>query len=149
MLNDLTRPSIGVIGAMRSGRGQSFAPHPSSATWPLTAALALPRNTEYSCTAVLRWHDCCWVKATRRSPMDLMSRVAVLAISAVPMYAQAQQSGVVKLKADAQNIVKIISGDKLKTQTYCEIVELDDEIDEEQDSSKAEELSQKVDKLVE
>jgi hypothetical protein len=82
-------------------------------------------------------------------PMNLMSRVAILAISAVPMYAQAQQSGVVKLKADAQNVVKIISGDKLKTQTYCEIVELSDQIDEEQGSSKAEELSQKVDKLVE
>jgi hypothetical protein len=81
--------------------------------------------------------------------MNLMSKVAVLAISAVPMYAQAQQSGVVKLKADAQNVVKIISGDKLKTQTYCEIVELGDEIDEEQGSSKAEELSQKADKLVE
>jgi len=81
--------------------------------------------------------------------MNLMSRVAVLAISAVPMYAQAQQPSVVKLKADAQNVVKIISGDKLKTQTYCEIVELGDEIDEEQGSSKAEELSQKVDKLVE
>ena len=77
--------------------------------------------------------------------MNLISRVAVLAISAVPMYAQAQQSGVVKLKADAQNIVKIISGDKLKTQTYCEIVELDDEIDETQGSSETEELSQKVD----
>jgi hypothetical protein len=64
--------------------------------------------------------------------MNLMSRVAVFAISVVPMYAQAQQAGVVKLKAEAQNIVKIISGDKLKTQTYCEIVELDDEIDEEQ-----------------
>ena len=81
--------------------------------------------------------------------MNLMSGVAVLAISAVPMFAQAQQSGVVKLKADAQNIVEIISGDKLKTQTYCEIVELDDEIDEEHGSPKAEELSQKVDKLVE
>jgi hypothetical protein len=81
--------------------------------------------------------------------MNLMSRVAVFAISVVPMYAQAQQAGVVKLKAEAQNIVKIISGDKLKTQTYCEIVELDEEIDEEQGSSKAEELSQKVDKLVE
>ena len=81
--------------------------------------------------------------------MNLMSRVAILAISAVPMYAQAQQSGVVRLKADAQNVVKIISGDKLKTRTYCEIVELGDQIDEEQGSSKAEELSQKVDKLVE
>ena len=47
--------------------------------------------------------------------MNLMSRVAILAISAVPMYAQAQQSGMVKLKADAQNVVKIIRGDKLKT----------------------------------
>jgi len=81
--------------------------------------------------------------------MNLISRVAVLAISAVPMYAQAQPSSVVKLKADAQNVVKIIRGDKLKTQTYCEIAELDDEIDEEQGSSKAEELSQKVDKLAE
>ena len=81
--------------------------------------------------------------------MNLISRVAVVAISAVPMYAQAQQSSMVKLKADAQNVVKIIRGDKLKTQTYCEIAELDDEIDEEQGSSKAEELSQKVDKLAE
>ena len=81
--------------------------------------------------------------------MNLMSGVAILAISAVPMYAQAQQSSVVKLKADAQNVVKIISGDRLKTQTYCEIVELGDEIDEEQGSSKTEELSQKVDKLEE
>jgi len=81
--------------------------------------------------------------------MNLMSGVAILAISAVPMYAQAQQSSMVKLKADAQNVVKIIRGDKLKTQTYCEIAELDDEIDEEQGSSKAEELSQKVDKLAE
>src|SRR5262249_14089879 len=111
---------------------------------------ARQRPSAHRLTAVLGWHDCCWVKATRRiPPMNLMSRVAVLAISAVPMCAQAQQSGVVKLKADAQNIVKIISGDKVKTQTYCEIGELDDEINEEQGSSKAEELSQKVDKLVE
>jgi hypothetical protein len=72
--------------------------------------------------------------------MNLMSRVAVLAISAVPMYAQAQQSGAVKLKQDAQNVVKIVSGNKLKIQAYCEIVELSDQIDEEQGSSKAEEL---------
>ena len=56
--------------------------------------------------------------------MNLMSRVAILAISAVPMYAQDQQSGMVKLKADAQNVVKIIRGDKLKTQIYCEILDL-------------------------
>ena len=62
---------------------------------------------------------------------------------------RSQQLGAVKLKADAQNVVKIVSGNKLKIQTYCEILELCDQIDEEQGSSKAEELSQKVDKLVE
>jgi hypothetical protein len=81
--------------------------------------------------------------------MNLMSRVAILAISAVPMCAQAQQSGMVKLKADAQNVVKIIRGDKLKTQIYCEILDLRDQIDDEHGSPKAKELSQKVDKLVE
>ena len=81
--------------------------------------------------------------------MNLMSRVAILAISAVPMYAQAQQSGMVKLKADAQNVVKIIRGDKLKTQIYCEILDLDDQIEDERASSRAKELSQKVDKLLE
>ena len=81
--------------------------------------------------------------------MNLMSRVAILAISAVPMCAQAQQSGVVKLKADAQNVVKTIRGDKLKTQVYCEILDLDDQIEDERGSPKAKELSQKVDKLAE
>ena len=81
--------------------------------------------------------------------MNLMSRVAILAISAVPTYAQAQQSSVVKLKADAENVVKIIRGDKLKTQIYCEILDLDDRIEDERGSSKAKELSQKVDKLAE
>jgi len=75
--------------------------------------------------------------------------IGLLLVLTAPLYAQAEQPDMAKLKADAQNIVKIISGDKLKTQTYCEIVELDDEIDEAQGSSKAEELSQKVDKLVE
>jgi hypothetical protein len=41
----------------------------------------------------------------------------------VPVCAQAQQPSGAKLKADAQNVVKIISGDKAKTQTYCQIDE--------------------------
>ena len=68
--------------------------------------------------------------------MNLMLIVAILAISAVPMYAEAQKPSAVKLKADAQNVVKIISGDKLKTQTYCEIAELNDQIDQEEDRRK-------------
>jgi hypothetical protein len=79
--------------------------------------------------------------------MTLMLKVAILAISAVPMCAQAKQPSAVKLKADAQNVAKIISGDKLQTQTYCEIAELSDQIDQEEDPTKAEELSQKRDQL--
>ena len=79
--------------------------------------------------------------------MNLMLVVAILAISAVPMYVQAQKPSAVKLRADAQNVVKIISGDKLQTQTYCEIAELSDQIDQEEDPTKAEELSQKRDQL--
>ena len=73
--------------------------------------------------------------------MNLMLIVAILAISAVPLYAEAQKPSAVKLKADAQNFVKTISGDKLKSQTYCEIVELNDQIDQEEDPAKAEKLS--------
>ena len=81
--------------------------------------------------------------------MNKMLMVAILVISAVPLYAQ-DQPNLAKLKADAENVVKIISGDKLKIQTYCEFADLSDQIDQanrEQDTEKTEELSQKVDKL--
>jgi len=75
--------------------------------------------------------------------------VAILAISAAPLYAQTQQSSADKLKAEARDFVKIISGDKLKSQTYCKIVELNDQIDQEEDPIEVQELSQKRDKLEE
>jgi len=81
--------------------------------------------------------------------MKKMLMVAILVISAVPLYAQ-DQPNLAKLKADAENVVKIIRGDKLKIQTYCEFADLSDQIDQakrEQDTEKTEELSQKVDKL--
>src|SRR5215831_8659418 len=43
--------------------------------------------------------------------------VAILLISTVPLFAQGQQPNVAKLKADAQKVVSVISGDKAKTQT--------------------------------
>jgi len=46
--------------------------------------------------------------------------VAILLISTVPLYAQRQQQNVAKLKAEAQKVVSIISGDEAKKQTYCE-----------------------------
>jgi len=57
----------------------------------------------------------------------------ILAISAAPMYAVARHPSADTLKAEARNFVKIISGDKRKSQTYCKIVELNDQIDEKED----------------
>jgi predicted secreted acid phosphatase len=76
--------------------------------------------------------------------------VAILVISTAPLFAQAQQPDTAKLKADAQNVVSIIKGDKAKVQTYCQILNLGDElddVDEQKDRKKAEDLSQKIDEL--
>jgi DNA repair ATPase RecN len=73
--------------------------------------------------------------------------VGTLLISTVPLYAQGQQPNTAKLKADAQNVVKIISGDKLKSQIYCEIRELTDEAEQEENPAKTDELSEKIDNL--
>ena len=72
---------------------------------------------------------------------------AILAISAAPMYAVARHPSADTLKAEARNFVKIISGDKRKSQTYCKIVELNDQIDEKEDPIEARKLTQKRDKL--
>jgi hypothetical protein len=72
--------------------------------------------------------------------------VAILVISTLPSYAQGQQN-IAKLKADARNLVGIIGGDKAKTQTYCQIADLMEQLDQEKDSKKAKALSQKIDQL--
>jgi hypothetical protein len=79
--------------------------------------------------------------------MEMMLVVAILVISAMPGYAQDQSD---KLKADAENVVKILSGNKAKIQIYCEFGDLSDQIDQadqEQDTKKAEELSQRAEEL--
>jgi hypothetical protein len=76
--------------------------------------------------------------------------LAILAICTVPAYAQGLQPDIAKLKADAENMVKVISGDKLKIQTYCQILDLHDQIDDanlNQDIKKATELSEQADQL--
>jgi hypothetical protein len=83
--------------------------------------------------------------------MNLKLIVAILVIAAVPVFAQAQPPSTAKVtKADAQKVIKIISGDKAKTQTYCGIVKLGDQIEragEKKDTKKVDELSQKIDEL--
>jgi hypothetical protein len=75
---------------------------------------------------------------------------AILAICATAAYAQDHQPDTAKLKADAENMVNIITGDKLKIQTYCEMLDLDDQIDDanlNKDTKKATELSEQADEL--
>ncbi len=64
--------------------------------------------------------------------------VAILVVVTMAVYAQAQQPNAAKLKADAQNVVKIISAEA-KTQTYCQMMDLSDQADQatEEESSRA------------
>jgi hypothetical protein len=51
--------------------------------------------------------------------MNLKLIVAILLIVVLPLCAQAQKPSAAKVtKADVQKVVKIISGDKARTQTY-------------------------------
>jgi hypothetical protein len=84
--------------------------------------------------------------------MNLKLIVAISVIAAMPVGAQAQKPRAAKVtKTDAENVVKIISGDKAKTRTYCNIVELAnqfEEADQKNDTKKTDELSQQMDELV-
>jgi hypothetical protein len=82
--------------------------------------------------------------------MSLVLVVAILTISVVPVYAQEQRPNVEKLKADAQNVFEIISGDKLKIRTYCDIADLSVQLAQatrKKETKKVEELAQNIDEL--
>ena len=73
--------------------------------------------------------------------------VAILIIGTLPLYAQAQQPNAAEL---AQKVVGVIAGNKTKTQTYCQVLDLSDEldqVDQKKESEKAEDLSQKINEL--
>jgi hypothetical protein len=77
--------------------------------------------------------------------MNPILTLAILAFCTVTSYSQGQRPDTAKLKADTENMVKIISGDKFKIQTYCQILDLHDQIDDanqNQDTKKAKELSE-------
>jgi len=79
--------------------------------------------------------------------MNRLLILGILIISTAPLFAQAQQPNAAEL---AQKVVSIISGDKAKTQTYCQILDLSDELDQtdqQKDREKAEALSQKINEL--
>ena len=86
-----------------------------------------------------------------------MKRKLVAAISAIaiPALAHAQQSGPPKVpkptKADAQNVVQIITSDKVKTQAYCDLTKLEGQVkaaDQKNDTKTLEALSKRAASLV-
>jgi hypothetical protein len=96
--------------------------------------------------------------------MNIKLTVAVLAITAMPVCAQAQApsppkpskpakaapAAPVTIAAAAQKVVKTISGDKAKTQTYCDIGKLGSQIEDaeqKQDMNKIDELNKKMDEM--
>ena len=96
--------------------------------------------------------------------MKLKLIVAALVVAAVPMCAQAQApnppkpskpakaapAAPVSKVAAAQKVVKTISGDKTKTETYCDIGKLGEQIEQAEqknDMKKIDELNKKMDEL--
>jgi hypothetical protein len=88
--------------------------------------------------------------------MKLKLAAAISAIAAIPALAHAQQGGpqpnVPKpTKADVQNVVRIVTTDKAKTQTYCDLTKLYDQIqaaEQKDDSNTIQALSKQADALI-
>jgi hypothetical protein len=87
--------------------------------------------------------------------MKLRLVAVISALAAVPMLAHAQQGGPPSnapkpTKADAQKVVQIITSDKAKTQTYCDMSKLFDQMqaaDQKNDSKTVETLGKQADAL--
>ena len=82
--------------------------------------------------------------------MNRLLIVAILLISTVSLYAQREQQNIAKLKADARNLVGIIGSDKTKTQTYCQIHDLSEQLIQavqEKDRRTANALAEKIAEL--
>ena len=65
-------------------------------------------------------------------------------------FTRSQQPDMVKLKGEAQNAFNVISNDKLKIKTFCEMADLGNQLDRADranDTNKTEEVSQKLDEL--
>jgi hypothetical protein len=77
--------------------------------------------------------------------MKPMMLVAAALVALLPVAAQAQA-----VKARAQKVVAMISGDKAKTKAYCELVKVGDQLDkadEKKDEKAIDALSDKMDAL--
>jgi hypothetical protein len=80
--------------------------------------------------------------------------VAAISALAIPAVAHAQQSGpqpTKPTKADAQKVVQIITSDKVKTQAYCDLTKLEDQVkalQQNTDTKTAEALTKQAEALI-
>ena len=87
--------------------------------------------------------------------MKLKLVAAVSALTAIPVLAHAQQGPQPNVpkptKADAQNVVQIVTSDKVKTQAYCDLTKLYDQVEEaaqKNDNKTLETLNKQADALL-
>ena len=81
--------------------------------------------------------------------MNLKLIVAFSMIAAVPGWALAQEPRAIT-NAEAQNLIDTISGDEAKTQAYCDIMKLGDQIEQaERTEDNTDELYRQRDELAE
>src|SRR4029434_4052225 len=84
-------------------------------------------------------------------PVSVKIFFAIWVMAAVPTYVQAQSRSTPKVtNGDAQKVATIIRSDKAKTQTYCEINKVSDQMNQaygKNDKKTVDELSQKIDRL--
>ena len=77
--------------------------------------------------------------------------VAAISALAIPAVAHAQSSLPKPTKADAQNVIQIITSDKVKTQAYCDLTKLYDQTEatgQKNDSDTIQTLTKKADTLI-
>jgi 5'-3' exonuclease len=79
--------------------------------------------------------------------MNLRLNAAIFVVVASAVFAQAQETSTAKMKEEAQKVVKIISSDKSKTQIYCDLVKVSNQIDQAEPNSNADQLYQQMDEL--
>jgi hypothetical protein len=107
-------------------------------------AIAIPSDRRKRAAYFLQM---CFLGCPCGGVMNRLLTVSILAISTVLLCAQGQQSNAAGL---AQKVAGIIAGDKTKTQTYCQVLDLSDEldqVDQKKEGKKAEDLSQKINEL--
>jgi hypothetical protein len=89
-------------------------------------------------------------------PLMTLKLVAVVSALAIPVLAHAQQSGPPPptpkpTKADAQRVVQLITSDKIKTQAYCDLDKLENQVkaaEQKNDTKTLDALSKQAEALI-